>query len=142
MKKAAFILLLVLSIACKKEEPQKMGFDPYPFIKADSIAFDSVAYLVFNYSYLSEFKDLAERDNPDVFSHSITMEKPYSVTIPADEVLVIKKFDLVSTSGNVIFYMSYEKQYHEVDGITYQSSKLPFMIRASEGGYSIDVVKK
>jgi len=144
MKKFVLILtvILCLSIACKKEGPKEMRFSISYARSEDSIYSDSVAYAVINFSDLSEFKDTTDLNNPDIFSHSIKVENPYSLTFPAGQTCVIKKFDLVSKSGNVIFYIPYRVQYYYVNNIRYEGMALPFFIKVADGTYVMLVTKK
>lgn len=135
-------IILCLSIACKKEGPKEMRFSISYARSEDSIYSDSVAFAVINYSDLSEFKDTTDLNNPDIFSHSIKVENPYSITMPAGGTCVIKKFDLVSKSGNVIFYIPYRVQYYYINNIRYTGMALPFPIRVADGTWDMMVTKK
>jgi len=144
MKNSAVLLMVIFCfiISCKKEEPKVMNFLIELANKDDSIYIDSVAYAVINYSDHFEFKDTSDYNNPEVFSHTLQMEKPFSITLPADYTLTIKKFDLVSKSGNVLFYIPYKVQYYYVNGIKYQGMSLPFSTKADNAGYVMMVTKK
>jgi hypothetical protein len=141
----SFVLLLAIlciSIACKKENTNFSSFDLDLANPADSIYYDSVAYAIINYSDLSEIKDSIGHLNPDVFNHSEKVEKrsPYNIysygfTVKSGHSYVIKGFNLLSKSGNVIFYIPYGTQYYFREGIQYKAPlTLPFHFKAFSGG--------
>lgn len=144
MKKSIvlFLAIFCLSIACKKENTNFSSFDLDLANPSDSIYYDSVAYAIINYSDLSEIKDTSGSRNPDVFNHSEKVESrsPYNIyqygfTVKSEHSYVIKRFDLLSKSGKVIFYIPYGTQYYFRDGIQYKAPiTLPFYFKAFNGG--------
>jgi hypothetical protein len=109
----------------------------------DTIYYDSVAYAIINYSDVTEFKDTIAFNNPDIFSHSEKVERrspynsdTYGITVKSGHTYAIKKFDLVSKSGNVIFYIPYGPQYFTRNGIKHIFSKFPFVFKAFSGSMS------
>jgi hypothetical protein len=143
MKKSFFILIAIfcLSFACKKESTNFSSFDLEFANLEDSIYYDSVSYAIINYSDYSEFKDTSDLRNPDIFSHSEKVEKQspyntmqYGITVTAEHTYVIKKFDLLSKSGKVLFYVPYGTQYYYRNGNRYPAPMtLPFVFKAFNG---------
>lgn len=152
MKKSIFLILttLFLFVSCKKDGTKYSRFSIQFAQKADSVYYDSVAYAVINYSDLSEIKDTTDRKNPDIFSHSIKVNKQtglglsytYGLTLAAEHWYILKKFDLVSKLGNVIYYIPYGVQYYWVDNIRYEGLALPFSFKAFDGQMLTMVTKK
>jgi hypothetical protein len=148
-----FLLIFGLTIACKKENSKFSRFKVDFANLNDSIYYDSVSYALINYSDLSELKDTAAIKNPDIFSHSEKIEKQiaygvspreFGITWTAEHTYVIKKFDLVSKSGNIIFYVPYSALYYVRNGAKYPSPfRLPFPVKAFDGSMAgIYVAKK
>lgn len=153
MKKSIilFLSIICISIACKKESSRFSRFDIRFANLEDTIYYDSVAYAIINYSEFSEFKDTSDYKNPDVFSHTVKVEKQsgsgksiteYGLTLTAEHSYVLKKFDLVSKSGNIIFYVPYGALYYIVNGIKYPSFGLPYSFQAFDGSRSAFYVTK
>jgi hypothetical protein len=153
MKKSIIISLSIFcfAIACKKENTNFSQFSLGFANLEDSIYYDSVSYAIINYSDAAEFKDTIALRNPDIFSHSEKVEKRfplntnmYGITVKSGHSYVIKKFDLVSKSGNVIFYIPYGTQYFTRNGIKRSGPNFPFVFKAFSGGMSggLYVVKK
>jgi hypothetical protein len=145
MKKSILLLIAIfcLSIACKKENTNFSQFSVYFANLDDSIYYDSVSYAIINYSDVIEFKDTSAFRNPDVFSQSEKVERrypyntdTYGITVISGHSYVIKKFDLVSKSGNVIFYIPYGPQYFTRNGIKRSGPYFPFVFKAFSGSMS------
>jgi hypothetical protein len=145
MKKTIVLFLTVfcLSIACKKENTNFSQFSVDFANMDDSIYYDSVSYAIINYSDVTEIKDTSAIRNPDIFSHSEKVERRYpsngdmyGITVISGHTYVIKKFDLVSKSGNVIFYIPYGPQYFTRNGIKRSGPYFPFTFKAFSGGMS------
>jgi hypothetical protein len=155
MKKSIIILIPIfcLSIACKKEFTNFSRFSLDFANLEDTIYYDSVSYAIINYSDLTEIKDSSEFINPDVYSHSEKVARQsrqypyniyeYGITVTSEHNYVIKKFDLVSKGGKVIFYVPYDSLYYFRNGIRYPAPfTLPFGFRAFEGSMTGIFVKK
>jgi|GEM_PF-6943706 len=145
MKKSIvlFFVIFCLAIACKKENTNFSQFSVDFANLDDSIYYDSVSYAIINYSDVTEFKDTTAFNNPDIFSHSEKVERrspyntdTYGITVISGHTYVIKKFDLVSKSGNVIFYIPYGTQYFTRNGIKQSGAHFPFIFKAFSGGMS------
>ncbi len=145
MKKSIvlFIAIFCLAIACKKENTNFSQFSVDFANLEDSIYYDSVSYAIINYSDVTEFKDTSAFNNPDIFSHSEKVERrspyntnTYGITVKSEHTYVIKKFDLVSKSGNVIFYIPYGMQYFTRNGIKRSWAPFPFVFKAFSGSMS------
>jgi hypothetical protein len=138
-----FFAIFCLAIACKKENTNFSQFSVDFANLDDSIYYDSVSYAIINYSDVTEFKDTTAFRNPDIFSHSEKVERrspynadTYGITVISGHTYVIKKFDLISKSGNVIFYIPYGTQYVIRNGIKRSVSNFPFIFKAFSGGMS------
>jgi hypothetical protein len=143
MKNTILLILTIfcLAIACKKEDTNFSQFRVDFANLADSIYYDSVSYAIINYSDATELKDSSAFRNPDIFSHSEKVERrypynfdTYGITVKSGHTYVIKKFDLLSKSGNVIFYIPYGPQYFTRNGIKRTGPSFPFVFRAFSGG--------
>jgi hypothetical protein len=130
MKKSVVLLLVIfsLSISCKKEGTKVTQFDVQLAERADSVYNDSIAFATFNYSDVKELKDSSEVNNPAVFSHSVKVEKPYTLTLSAEHSYVLKKLYLFDKSGNLLFYIPSRTQLNTTGGIA-----LPFTFKAFDG---------
>ena len=139
MKKTIFLLIatLFLAISCKKEGTKVTQFYVQFNERADSVYNDSIAYAIFNYSDVKELKDTSAINNPDVFNHTIKVEKPYTLSLTAEHTYVLKKLGLFDKSGNLLFYVPYRTQLNTNDVMA-----LPFIFKAIDGGYLIVVTKK
>ena len=145
MKKSIvlFFAIFCLAIACKKENTNFSQFSVDFANLEDTIYYDSVSYAIINYSDVTEFKDSTAFNNPDIFSHSEKVERrspyntdTYGITVKSGHTYAIKKFDLVSKSGNVIFYIPYGTQYFTRNGIKRSGFHFPFIFKAFSGGMS------
>jgi len=138
MKKTIFLLIttLFLAVSCKKEGTKVTQFSAE---KADgSINYDSISYAIINYSESSEILgDTSAFLNPDIFSHSVKVEKPFTLTLKAEHSYVLKKFDLFDKSDNLLYYIPYRTQLNFNKGFT-----LPRIFKAIDGSYSLLVTKK
>jgi hypothetical protein len=139
MKKSILFLLAIfcISISCKKEGTKLTQFSVYFNERADSIYKDSISYAIFNYSDVKELKDSSAINNPEVFSQTVKVERPYTLSLTAGHTYVLKKFELFSKSGNLLFYIPYRTSLN-----AHSIFVLPFIFNAIDGGYSLGVVKK
>jgi hypothetical protein len=139
MKKCILLLIVILclSISCKKEGTKVTQFYVQFNERADSVYNDSIAYAIFNYSDVKELKDTLAINNSDVFNHTIKVEKPYTLSLTAEHTYVLKKLGLFDKSGNLLFYVPYRTQLNTNDVMA-----LPFIFKAIDGGYLIVVTKK
>lgn len=139
MKKSILLLIAIfcLSISCKKEGTKVTQFYVQFNERADSVYYDSIAYAIINYSDVKELKDSSAINNPDVFNHTVKVEKPYTLSLTAEHTYVLKKLDLFDKSGNLLFYIPYRTQLN-----TDEVMALPFFFKAIDGGYLIGVTKK
>jgi hypothetical protein len=138
MKKSIvlFLAIFCLSLACKKEGTKITQFSAD---KANgSINYDSISYAIINYSESNEILgDTSAFLNPDIYSHSVKVEKPFTLTLKAEHSYVLKKFDLYNKSDNLLYYIPYRTQLNFNKGFT-----LPFIFKAIDGSYSLLVTKK
>jgi hypothetical protein len=135
MKKLTFFILLILffSASCKKEpEPPQILF--FPSLSApDLIAWDSVSYTTINYSYQTELKE-NEWDNPAVYSHSVNLDlRAEYLTLEANQVIVIKKFDILDKSGKILYYIPFSV------ATSSAKLKLPWLLHTGEGKANYDI---
>jgi hypothetical protein len=139
MKKAILLLIstLCLAISCKKEGTKVTQFSVQFNERADSVYYDSIAYAIFNYSDINDLKDSSAINNPNVFSQSVKVERPYTLTLTAGHTYVLKKLDLFNKSGILLFYIPYRTQINTNSIMT-----LPFTFKAIDGGYVLGVAKK
>jgi hypothetical protein len=145
MKKSIvlFLAIFCLAVACKKENTNFSQFSVDFANLEDSIYYDSVSYAIINYSDVSELKDSITFNNPEIFSHSEKVDRrypynttTYGITVTSGHTYAIKKFDLVSKSGNVIFYIPYGPQYFTRNGIKRSGPHFPFIFKAFSGSMS------
>lgn len=145
MKKSIvlFLAIFCLAISCKKENTNFSQFSVDFANLDDSIYYDSVSYAIINYSDVTEFKDTTAFRNPDIFSHSEKVDRrspyntdTYGITVKSGHSYAIKKFDLVSKSGNVIFYIPYGTNYYYRNGIKRPAPFLPIYFKAFSGSMS------
>jgi hypothetical protein len=153
MKKTIILFLTIfcLALSCKKENTNFSQFSVGFANLEDSIYYDSVSYAIINYSDMAEFKDTTTFRNPDIYSHSEKVDKrfplnidTYGITVKSGHTYVIKKFELISKSGNVIFYIPNGLQYFTRNGIKRSGPNFPFVFKAFSGGMSggLYVVRK
>jgi hypothetical protein len=138
-------ILLILSIfcfaiACKKESANFSQFRVDFADLADTIYYDSVSYAMINFSDVTELKDTSDFRNPDIYSHSEKVDRAspyntytYGITVKSGHTYVIKKFDLVSKSGKVIFHIPYGTQYYTRNGIKRSGPPFPLFFKAFSG---------
>jgi hypothetical protein len=141
MKKITFltVLILSLSMSCKKEpDPPFISF--IPTISApDKISWDSVSYTTINYAYQNELK-ADELNDPVKYSHSVNLDlKTEYLALEANQVIVFKKFNMIGKSGQVLYYIPFTGE----PSATGASLKLPWHLNTGEGkiGYSIPVIR-
>ena len=139
MKKTILLLIatLCLAVSCKKEGTKVTQFSVQFNERADSVYYDSIAYAIFNYSDLKELKDSSSFNNPDVFSHTVKVEIPYTLSLTAEHTYVLKKLDLFDKSGKLLFYIPYSTQLNTIGVLS-----LPFIFKAIDGAYVLGVTKK
>jgi hypothetical protein len=141
MKKITFLMFLILclSMSCKKEpDPPLISFDP-TISAPDKITWDSVSYTTIRYSYQHELKD-DEYNNPDIYSHSGNLDlRTEYLALEANQVIVIKKFNMIGKSGQVLYYIPFSGE----PSATGASLKLPWQLNTGEGksSYSIPVIR-
>lgn len=113
MKKNCILLLMLfcLSVSCKKDPGnQNVRFVPLFALGEDSIYYDSIDYTLINYSDLNELKDTSDLNNPNVFSNSIKLDiLKDEINLAIDHTYVIKRFDMISKTGNILYYIPYGK---------------------------------
>jgi len=145
MKKLLYIsfAVLYLSTGCNKEQEMCGVIFLGSFAhRADSIYLDSVAYAIINYSDASELADNAQFNDPDLFSISIKQEitetQKGGSGIRLDYVnfvdghrYVIKKFDLISKSGNIIYHIPYGNESYEMQNGDQSIVPLPLRFGAT-----------
>jgi hypothetical protein len=137
MKKSILLLIAIfcLSISCKKEGTKVTQFSPVT--NEGVINYDSISYAIINYSDLNEIKgDTSILMNPDIYSHSVKVEKPLRLTLKAEHSYVLKKFDLFDKSGNLLYYIPYRTKLNFNEGFT-----LPFTFKSIDGSYVLGVIK-
>ena len=136
MKKLILLLVIYLSlgISCKKEEIKVTQFSASTV--EGIIDYDSISYAIINYSDVNEIKDKSEYENPDIFSHTVKVEKPFTLTLKAEHTYLLKKFDLFDINGRLMFFIPYRSELTTIGGMA-----LPFIFKAIDGGYSLSVTK-
>jgi len=131
-----FFAIFCLSVSCKKEETKVTQFSLTT--NEGVINYDTISYAIINYSDSNEIKgDTSVLMNPDIFSHSVKVEKPLRLTLKEEHSYVLKKFDLFDKSGNLLYYIPYRTQLNFNEGLT-----LPFTFKAIDGSYLMGVTKK
>jgi hypothetical protein len=139
MKAIYFLLfsVLCLSLSCKKDTEK---VDCWFNLNPPDIYRDSITSIVINYSAYSDFKDEGELMNPDIYQYSIITDSkrsncniyPCSIdygSIPLDigKTYVIKKFDLVDSSGKILFNLTWKPDsVHGAIAVQY----LPYVFKA------------
>ena len=137
MKTVNFILcfVLFLSLSCKKDTTK---IDCWFNLNPPDIYRDSISSIVINYS---AFKDDEALMNPDLYQYSIKTNSKSSncdiypcsvdygyITLDIGQMYVIKKFDLVDSSGKILFYLTWKPD--SVDGAT-DVPYLPYVFKAN-----------
>jgi len=120
MKAINFLLfsVLCLSLSCKKDTGK---VDCWFNLNPPDIYRDSIAAIVINYSVYSDFKDEGELMNPDIYQYSIKANLKRSncdiypcsidygsITLDIGQIYVIKKFDLIDSSGKILFILAWK----------------------------------
>jgi hypothetical protein len=138
MKKSILLLIAVICIciSCKKEGTKLTQFDIRFSERADSIYYDSISYAIFNYSDSKDLKDSTEFNNPDVFTYSVKIQKPYNLPLKAEHTYVLKKVELFNKKNNLLFFMPQRTPTNAHKYIT-----VPFIFKAIDGGYLLSVIK-
>ena len=127
MKKLIFLLLLTFCVctSCNKDNTVLLRFAVAPTNITDPVKWDSIAYTTINYCDMSELKTPEEINNPDLYSNTVNLDvRVESLTLTEGHTYVIKKFDMISKSGEILFYIPYEGQ----SGSSAQVEKLPLTI--------------
>ena len=145
MKTVNIILcfVLFLSLSCKKDTAK---IDCWFNLNPPDIYRDSISSIVINYS---AFKDDEALMNPDLYQYSIKTNSKSSncdiypcsvdyglITLDIGHTYVIKKFDLVNSSGKILFYLPWRPDSVQTGNIPY----LPSVFKAT-GFMSFDVVR-
>jgi hypothetical protein len=120
MKVIYFLLfsVLCLSLSCKKDTGK---VDCWFNLNPPDIYRDSISSIVINYSAYSDFKDEGEIMNPDIYQYSINTDLKRSncdiypcsidygsISLDIGKTYVIKKFDLVDSSGKILFNLTWK----------------------------------
>lgn len=137
MKTVNIILcfVLFLSLSCKKDTAK---IDCLFNLNPPDIYRDSISSIVINYS---AFKDDEALMNPDLYQYSITTNSKSSncdiypcsidygsITLDIGHTYVIKKFDLVDSSGKILFYLTWKPDsVHGATDVPY----LPYVFKAN-----------
>jgi hypothetical protein len=137
MKTVNIILcfVLFLSLSCKKDTAKiNCWFNLNP----PDIYRDSISSIVINYS---AFKDDEALMNPDLYQYSIKTGSKSSncdiypcsvdygsITLDVGHTYVIKKFDLVNSSGKILFYLTWKPD--SIHGATHVPY-LPYVFKAN-----------
>lgn len=140
MKRIIFLLLsgMFISISCKKEpDPPLLMFLPSLSGK-DLISWDSVSYTTINYSYQNELID-DELNNPEIYSNTVNLDlRTEYLQLEANQVIVIKKFDMMDKSGKILYYIPFSDETTSSGTL-----KLPWHLKTGEGksNYAITVIR-
>jgi hypothetical protein len=137
MKTVNIILcfVLFLSLSCKEDTAK---IDCWFNLNPPDIYRDSISSIVINYS---AFKDDEALMNPDLYQYSIKTNFKSSncdiypcsvdygsITLDIGHTYVIKKFDLVNSSGNILFYLTWKPDsLHGATDVPY----LPYIFKAN-----------
>jgi hypothetical protein len=130
-----FIAIFGLAISCKKDETRVTKF--VPVLNGGKINFDSISYAIINYSDANEIIDSLDLLNPDVFSHSVKVSNPFSLSLTDGHSYVLKKFDLFDKSDKILYYVIFRTQLNYHGGMT-----LPFIFKAMNRTLELSVTKK
>jgi hypothetical protein len=139
VKTINFLLFSVfcLSLSCKKDTGK---IDCWFNLNPPDIYRDSISSILINYSAYSDFKEEGELMNPDIYQYSINTDLERSncdiypcsidygsITLDIGQTYVIKKFDLVDSSGKVLFNLTWKPDsVHGVITVQY----LPYVFKA------------
>jgi hypothetical protein len=140
MKTVKIILfyVLCLSLSCKKDTGK---IDCWFNLNPPDIYRDSISSIVINYSDYSAFKYEEGLMNPDLYQYSIKTNSKRSncdiypcsidygyITLDIGHTYVIKKFDLVDSSGKILFYLTWKPDsVHGATSVPY----LPYVFKAN-----------
>ena len=130
-----FLVIFGLTISCKKDETRVTKF--VPTWNGGEINFDSISYAIINYSDVNEIKDSLDSMNPDIFSHTVKVSNPFSISLTDEHFYVLKKFDLFDKSDKLLYFIPYRTQLNYFGGIT-----LPFTFKAMNRTLVLPVTKK
>lgn len=126
MKKFLFFLILAALYSCKKEDTVQLRFTPSITGEQGYVwHWDSILYTTVYYSDNTEIKTLEELNDPEVYHHTVNMDiRNDFLTFVEGRSCIIKKFDIVAKSGEVMFYIPYNGQ----PGSDKVAIKLPYRI--------------
>jgi len=159
MKKLLVLLFLtnILCWSCKKEsETGKISFLTSFAKLSDTISYDSVSFMEIKYSELSDIKDTAEYNNPNIYSKSMRLKVDKSekknfhfssefLDFNDGEHYIIKSFELTDNAGKVIYYIPYvtPSEYLENFGYTIINLPIPFSAAKNQKtSFDLTVIKK
>jgi hypothetical protein len=133
------LLVIVLFVSCKKNDDVQLRFTPTLVGQTGIIAWDSIDYTTINYSFSTELNTPEDINNPDIYNHSVSLDirKDY-ISSGKGQPIIIKKFDIISKSGYIMFYIPYEGQ----PGADKINMKLPLtMLMKTSMNLSINLVR-
>lgn len=131
-----FIVLIFASIlSCKKDETCVTTFTPG--LIDGQIYFDSISYAIINYSEIKENDDTTALMDPGIFSNSVKVSWPFSVTLIDGHAYHLKKFDLFDKAGKLVYYIPYRTHFQSSGGMT-----LPFAFKGMNRTLVLPVTKK
>ena len=153
-RKYIFLIpVICLLLSCSKEkEVSDISFSGIFAKLSDSVYYDSVSYLILNYSPSSELKTQSDYSDSTIYSHSVKYEIDKSEIQKMNHSLgtkpvrfdagwyVVKRFDLVDKSGKVIYHIPYAIPDRYKTNITNTVMALPIGFGPSEAPTNINFV--
>jgi hypothetical protein len=140
MNKVSFLFFLAVCLvtSCKKD-PVKI--DCWFNLNPPDIYRDSISSIVINYSDCSDIKSEEDLINPDIYQYSIKTKSKTSncdvfpcsidygyITLDIGHTYVIKKFDLVDSTGKILFNITWKPDsVHGATNVPY----LPYVFKAN-----------
>jgi len=127
--------VLFLSLSCKKDTAK---IDCWFNLNPPDIYRNSISSIIINYSAFNDDEALM---NPDLYQYNIKTNSKSSncdiypcsvdygsVTLDIEHTYVIKKFDLVDSSGKILFYLTWKPDsVHGATDVPY----LPYVFKAN-----------
>lgn len=112
MKQISFLFLAILYFSsCKKDTSVQLRFTIAPADNTYTIKWDSIAYTSLCYSDITELDTPEKLNNPEIFSHAVTIDiLKDALTLNAGSVIVIKKFEIIGKTGQILYYIPYTGQ--------------------------------
>lgn len=129
--------VMLISVSCKKDKATVTQFTLQLTNPADSVYYHSVSYAVFSYSDARDIKDSADLYNPEFFTSTAKVVKPYTLSLTSEHTYVLKKLELFDSEGKLLFYIPQRSQQNNQNTFA-----LPFSFKPVSGTILLSVVRQ